>query len=150
MLVTNCGKFGKVWYSCNKPHSFAHFAFFSFFSSTPTRRAQSKKIPQSLLNEFETRCVHTHKHTKAFVKYPWDVRFITRLRQGKGFVHCVSLRGPVYNHWELLLMICYCLNHMLICFWLVFTVFSLTRDCKGLEDSASKSSETDYVAHFVN
>lgn len=76
------------------------FVFFSFSSSTPPRRAQSKNIPQAFLNAYETHvaCAHTKTHTEAFVKCPWDVRFITWLRQGKGVCPpCVPQRTSIYS-----------------------------------------------------
>lgn len=47
-------------------------------------------------------------------------------------------------------MVCYCLNHMSICFWFMFSVFSWQGTARGWKILHYTSSETYHVAHFVN
>lgn len=47
-------------------------------------------------------------------------------------------------------MVGYCLNHMSICFWFMFSVFSWQGTARGWKILHYTSSETYHVAHFVN
>lgn len=136
-------RFVHVWYCCCKKwiRVLCYGFHFSFSSGTFTEEHKARPLQQTFLNEYETHmcvCTHTHKnaHPEAFIKISIGCKIYNLFEVRWSCRHCLFLLGPVYIHWKLIPVICYYLNHTLICFRFTFSVFSVTRDCKGLEDSA--------------
>lgn len=151
MLVTDCG--GKFLYTydpviISSQILLLWFLFLFFLDAHPPK--EHKVIATCIFKLVWNTNLFTCTHKNGtFVKGSMEGTIYNPLRPGKGFCHCMFPYniGLVYIHGKLILMICYCLNHMLICFWFVFSVFSLTGGWKILHHT---SSGTYHVAHFVN
>lgn len=147
MLVTECGE--NVLYTYDtvvRIYKSCHFTKrLIYLAAHPPEEHKARPSQQAFLNKCKTR-VCTHKRTCWGICREMACQIYNILEARWRRCHCVSLRGPAYLHWVSTLMMCYCLNHMLICF--CSRAFLPTRDCKRLEDSASLTLRP--IAHFVN